>query len=235
MRVGEAIRDASAGLWRNQWMWLPLAAMWAVSALLYGVDQVLPAVGSALNYIEGLALPAFLAWWVAWAQDAAQGRRIRPEDLGPTLQRAVPGMYTIFFLYFIAQFLLGRIIPGAALLLVLAAIAGNPWIDFAAEGDVRWERRQARLRDPSYWLVAGTGLLLAAVWAWGLSGGTLPASTAVLPFAYPPISLGTALAYVATTWLWAVRARLLGDSGVFQSRRMRDFLRRSQMRDDGWE
>jgi hypothetical protein len=233
--MAQAIREASAGVWSNPWLLLPLAVALAFGALVGLVAHVgfgAPLL-AGLGLVQGFLSPAFLAWWVGWTGEAAAGRRLRPTDIVPTLSHNVSAMYMLLFAYYIATLVLSRIIPFFTVIAVLAPLVLNPWIDFAAEGDLRLERATARMREPVYWLVAATGLILGALFAWvqGLVGGGL-VSASLLPGAFPPLSLASVAAYVVATWLWAVRSRLLSDPGVWQSPRMRRFLRESQRRWD---
>jgi hypothetical protein len=227
----EAIREATRGCVTNPWLLLPLAVALAFGALTWlarSVSGVFP-VAASLNVIESFLAPAFLAWWVGWAGEAAYGRRLRPADIVPTLTRNAAPMYMLLFVYAIGTIVLSRILPFFAVIALLAPLALNPWIDFAAEGDLRLDRVTQRMRDPVYWLVAATGLILGACGAWaetGVAGG--PLSTSVLPNAFPPLSLAAIVAYAVATWLWAVRSRLLADPGVWHNARMRRFLRESQ-------
>lgn len=233
MRMARAIREASTGVGSNPWLLLPLAVALAFGALtwLVGLSAFAQPVALGLGLIKSFLAPAFLAWWVGWAGDAGTGRRLRPTDIVPTLARNAAPMYMLLFVYYIATLVLSRILPFWAIIAVLAPLALNPWIDFAAEGDLRLERTTQRMRDPVYWLVAATGLLLAGLMAWaeGIYGGGASV-VSLLPGAFPPLSLASVVAYAAATWLWAVRRRLLGDPGVWQSARMRRFLRDSQRR-----
>jgi hypothetical protein len=233
MRMSEAIREATQGCLSNPCLLLPLAVALAFGLLTWLVGLLpIAAVGTGLNLVETFLAPAFLAWWVGWAGEAAVGRRLHPSDLVPTLSRNVAPMYMLLFVYSIGTLVLSRIIPFFAVIALLAPLILNPWIDFAAEGDVRLERMTRRMRDPVYWLVAASGLILAAcgVFAEGFAGGLLGAGFlgSVLPGAFPPLSLALLIAYAVATWLWAVRSRLLSDPGVWQSSRMRRFMRESR-------
>jgi hypothetical protein len=233
VRLAEAVREASAGVWHNQWLWLPLAVAVAFGAMGWLLSLTpFTAIGlGTYGVIEAFLAPAFLAWWVGWAGDAAHGRRLAPRDIVPTLARAAGPMYMLLFVYGIGSALVARLVPGlGAAIDVLAPLILNPWIDFAAEGDLRLERMGYRMRDPVYWLVAATGLVLAALaaWAQGLGAG----GPNLLPGALPALTPAIVPAYAAATWLWAVRARLLADPGVWHNARMRRFLRESQR---GWD
>jgi hypothetical protein len=237
MNLGRAVREATAGVWQNPWLLLPLAVAFAYGALgwLVGLSAWTFRLGSGLALVGNLLFPAFLAWWVGWAGEAAHGRRLRPADALPTLGRAAGPMYMLLFAYAVVRLLVARVAPPLLLVVTLAPIALNPWIDFAAEGDARVERIQRRLGDPAYWLVALSGLLFVLLWLWTTAGPA--AAWAALPGSFPPVSPAAAVAYAAATWLWAVRARVLGDPGVWHSARMRRFLRESRRRwdeeDDG--
>jgi hypothetical protein len=230
VRLGEAIRKATRGCWSNPWLLLPLAVGFGfglLSWLARLVSVTLP-VGSGLNLVETFLAPAFLAWWVGWAGEAAAGRRLRPSDIVPTLSRNVAPMYMLLFAYSIGSLVLSRLSPLFTVVVLVAPLVLNPWIDFAAEGDVRLDRLTARMREPVYWVVAATGLILAACGLLAEGPGSVVAS--ILPGAFPPLSVAAVLAYLAATWLWAVRSRLLSDPGVWQSARMRRFMRESQRR-----
>ncbi len=230
MRMLEAVRDATRGVVTNPWLLLPLAvalAFGALSAAVARLSSVVP-MATGLGVVEGLLAPAFLAWWVGWSAEAASGRRIRPGDIVSTLSHNVGPMYMLLFTYAIGSLVLSRILPFFEVIAVLAPLALNPWIDFAAEGDLRLDRATGRMREPVYWLVAASGLVLAAAGAWAEASGGGPWTRSLLASAFPPISIAAVVAYAVGTWLWAVRSRLLSDPGVWQNARMRRFLRESQ-------
>lgn len=224
MRVGEVVRDATAGIWRNPWLLLPLAV-----ALAYGsIGGLLALSPATVRFLSGYGLigsllsPAYLAWWVGWSGEAAQGRRLRPADLMPTLARAAWPMYMILFAYRIGMVVLLRILPLAGAIGILIPLALNPWIDFAAAGDLGLDRIGERMRDPMYWAVAASGLGFAALGLW------MQISPSLVTGANPAVSLVTVAAYIVATWLWAVRSLLLVRPGTWQNARMRRFLRDSQ-------
>ena len=232
MNIGEAVREATRGVWKNPWLLLPLAVALAYGALgwLLVQSSVGARLASGYTLIGSLLSPAFLAWWVGWAGEAAQGRRLRPQDMWPTLAQGAGPMYMILFIYSIGMVVLSRIFVVLAVVGALVPLVLNPWIDFAAAGDLRLDRIQDRMREPMYWIVAATGLLfggLALVEQISFLGPlSIGAPTT------PPLSVATVVVYAVATWLWAVRANLLHTPGAWHNARMRRFLRDSQRRYD---
>lgn len=220
--AGAIVSRATRGVVRTPWLLLPLGILIGLGLLEGLAENNLPTwAGSTFGTLVGLAAPAFIALWVGFSQDAAQGRKVQRSDVGPVLARCAPGTYIVIFILAIGSQILGAL-GGLAALVVLVPLVFNPWIDLACLTGVSVDRVGVEMRKTSYWVTAAIGILLlgVSVWSMGLSltSYSLPAfGLSVNPFSWIRLVIG----YAIVTWLWAIRCLILGEGGRWPSARTR--------------
>ncbi len=224
--VGSIVSRATRGVVTSPWLLLPLAVLVGLGILESLAQIGLPGwAASTFDTLVGFATPAFLALWVGFSQEAAQGRRPGRSDIGPVLSRCAPAMYLVIFILAIGSEVLGAL-GGLGGLVALVPLVFNPWIDLACLTGVSVDRVGVEMRKGSYWATAAIGVVLIAVAAWSMG-------MSFTSYGLPALGLlGNVLAwvrlvagYVIVTWLWAVRCLVLDEGGRWPSARTRRWYR----------